>query len=186
MFHLEETLRSTRSNDLNLEFGIRDGSVESFVNLKEEMEISFCALRDLFPFLPPSYFLSFFLSHKRHGIPTRARARNNQPNDRGERDFDVSTDTLLANAPVLAGPVDFSRETRRLRAVEYFHRLPALWKFASSRHRRRYGWERRVGLRLDKGQGPVIRWRDDFLIIAPSSLRAPGGLLPASRVCVYT
>lgn len=40
--------------------------------------------------------------------------------------------------------------------------------------------------RLDKEQGPVIRWRDDFLIIAPSS--EPGGLVAveASRLCVHT
>jgi len=48
-----------------------------------------------------------------------------------------------------------------------------------------YGWKRRVGLCLDKGQGPVIRWRDDFLIIAPSS-GAPSGLVAGEpRVRVH-
>lgn len=48
-----------------------------------------------------------------------------------------------------------------------------------------YGWKRRVGLCLDKGQGPVIRWRDDFLIIAPSS-GAPSGLVASEpRVRVH-
>lgn len=71
--------------------------------------------------------------------------------------------------------VDFSRGTRRHYAPEnIFIDYPTLWKFAPSRHRRRYGWKRRVGLRLDKERGPVIRWRDDFLIIAPSSPRPPG------------
>lgn len=34
-------------------------------------------------------------------------------------------------------------------------------------------------VKLDKRQGPVIRWRDDFLIIAPSS--KPGRLVDDER-----
>jgi len=88
--------------------------------------------------------------------------------------------------PLSSRSACFSCETRRLRAREYFHRLPDPMEirfFAPQAPV--YGWKRRVGPCLDKGQGPVIRWRDDFLIIAPSC-GAPSGLVGRpSRVCVY-
>lgn len=82
--------------------------------------------------------------------------------------------------------VDFSCETQRLHAREYFRRLadPMEIRFFAPQAPV-YGWKRRVGLCLDKRQGPVIRWRDDFLIIAPSS-GAPSGLVAGEpRVRVH-
>jgi hypothetical protein len=96
------------------------------------------------------------------------------------------TSSLLLDRLSRPGRRVFPGETRRLRAREYFHRLPDPMEirfFAPQAPV--YGWKRRVEPCLDKGQGPVIRWRDDFLIIAPSC-GAPSGLVARpSRVCVY-
>lgn len=77
-----------------------------------------------------------------------------------------------------------SRRELRLffRGATEFRGLTRLRKYAFPRHGAcaRIDASRAVSLaKLDKGQGPVIRWRDDFLIIAPPS--EPRGLVAGVR-----